>query len=99
MLEMMTSMLDGFLKAGTLLPATWLSLGVCVTWYILSARRYAPLTPAEARILWKIHKQKVQCAAKECMRVERKNKLVGFQCECGYKHVQKRPIINLRGAS
>ena len=91
-------MLEGLLKSGALIPAIWLSFGACATWYLMSARRYAPLTPAEVRILWKIHKQKVQCAAKKCLKIVRKNKIVGFECECGYKHVQKRPIVNIDGA-
>ena len=92
---MLTSMLEGLLKSGALIPTIWLSFGACAIWYLTSARRYVPLAPAEVRILWKIHKQKAQCEAKKCWQITRKNKIVGFECECGHKHVQKRPIVNI----
>ncbi|MGB9693363.1 MAG: hypothetical protein ACPLYF_00800, partial [Fervidobacterium sp.] len=25
--------------------------------------------------------------------IKRRGKIIGFKCECGYKHIQKRPIV------
>jgi len=73
-------------------PAVWMGFAVYATWYFASAKHYAPITLNEARILWEIHKQNVRCDAKKWQEIRRRGKIIGFECECGYKHVQKRPI-------
>jgi hypothetical protein len=73
--------------------ALWTFFVVYATWYLTSAKDYAPLTPYETKILWKIHKQNIGCNGKKWQMIKRRGKIVGFQCECGYKHVQKRPIV------
>ncbi|MEM3640402.1 MAG: hypothetical protein QXH37_00525 [Candidatus Bathyarchaeia archaeon] len=75
-----------------LTSTTWVCFTVYAIWYFTSAKHYAPLTPNEAKILWKIHKQNAQCNAKAWRGVRRGGNLVGFECECGYKHIQKRLI-------
>jgi hypothetical protein len=77
----------------------WTIFIVYATWYFTSAKDYAPLTPYETRILWKIHKQNIGCNGKKWQIIKRRGKIVGFQCECGYKHVQKRPIVTSLPAS
>jgi len=76
-----------------LLPAVWTCFAAYTTWYLTSAKQYAPLTLEEARLLWKIHKQEAQCKAKRWREIRHRGKIIGFQCECGYKHVQKKPIV------
>ena len=76
-----------------LTPATWMCFTIYAIWYFTSAKHHHPMTLNEAKILWKIHKQTVQCKAKKWYSIKQGNKLVGFKCECGYKHVQERPLI------
>lgn len=75
-----------------LMSTIWACFIVYITWYLTSAKHYAPLTVKEARLLWKIHKQNTQCNSRKWRGIRRGDKIVGFECECGYKHVQKRPI-------
>ncbi len=70
----------------------WACFAVYAIWYFTVAKNYAPITLGEAKILWKIHKRNIQCNARKWREVRREGKIVGFECECGYKHVQKRPI-------
>lgn len=72
---------------------SWTFLVSYATWYLTSAKHYAPLTLDEAKILWKIHKQDINCDGKKLHVIKRRGKIIGFQCECGYKHMQKRPIV------
>jgi hypothetical protein len=62
-------------------------------WYFTSAKHYFPITEKEAKILWKIHKQNVQCNARKWRKIKRGVKTIGFECECGYKYIQKRPLV------
>jgi hypothetical protein len=76
-----------------ILPLIWACFAVYAVWYSTSAKQYASITRTEARTLWHIHKQNVHCNGKKCKEIRRGNKIVGFECECGYKHFQKRPIV------
>ncbi|MEM3696553.1 MAG: hypothetical protein QXQ94_03490 [Candidatus Bathyarchaeia archaeon] len=71
----------------------WTIFVVYATWYFTSAKHYAPLTPYEARLLWKIHKQDISCNGRKWQIIKRGGEIIGFKCECGYKHIQKRPIV------
>jgi hypothetical protein len=73
--------------------ALWTIFVIYATWYFTSAKHYAPLTPYEARLLWKIHKQNIGCNGRKWQIIKRGGKIVGFKCECGYRHIQKRPIV------
>ena len=77
-----------------IMPALWAGFTAYAVWYVTGAKRYSPLTPAEARTLWHIHHQTVHCDAKRWRKITRRGQIVGFECECGYKHVQKRPLIS-----
>jgi hypothetical protein len=70
----------------------WAGFAAYAIWYFAVAKHYAPLTLNEAKILWKIHKQTTNCHSKMWREIRRGKKIVGFECECGYKHIQKRPI-------
>ena len=76
-----------------LLFAVWTAFVVYTTWYFTSAKRYAPLSVDEARMLWRIHKQNVRCNGRKWRKIRCEGRIVGFQCECGYAHVQKRPMV------
>jgi len=71
----------------------WVCLATYTIWYFTSAKNYAPITSKEARILWKIHKRNILCGARKWREIKRGGRIIGFECECGYKHVQKRPIV------
>ncbi|NWF86778.1 hypothetical protein HXY32_03075 [Candidatus Bathyarchaeota archaeon] len=74
--------------------ASWACLATYAIWYSTVAKHYAPITPNDARILWKIHKQSIQCASRKWRVIKRGNRVIGFECECGFKHIQKRPIVS-----
>jgi hypothetical protein len=76
-----------------LMPPIWIALIAYGTWYFTSARRHAPLTKEEVRVLWKIHKQDAQCNCRKLQEIKRRGKVVGFKCGCGYIHKQERPMI------
>jgi hypothetical protein len=95
MLRMLTQFLDTLLNSGVLIPAIWVSLGLFVAWFLLSAQRSVAISPEEAEMLWKIHKQKAQCNAKKYEAITRRGKTMGFKCECGHKHIQKKHIVNV----
>ena len=94
----MTQILDALLSSGVLIPAIWLSLGFFIAWLVLAAKHVVPLTVQEADTLWKIHKQKTLCTGKKWNKIKRGDKLVGFECECGHKHLQKKHLVNLNSA-
>jgi hypothetical protein len=91
----LTEIFEALLTSGVLIPAIWLTLGLFIVWLLLGAKRVVPLTREEAETLWKVHKQQARCRAKKYTELTSKDKIVGFQCDCGHKHVQKKHIINL----
>ena len=91
----LTQIIDAILNSGVLIPAIWLSLGFFIAWFLLSARIHVSLTPNETEMLWKFHKQNSNCKANNWNKIFRKKEIIGLTCECGYKHIQKKPLINL----
>jgi len=83
------------LSSGVLIPAIWLSLALIVVWFLLSAKRVVPLTHNEAETLWKVHTQKVRCNSKEWHEIIRGTDIIGFECDCGKKHIQKKHIVTI----
>lgn len=75
-----------------LMVTLWICFAGYSVWYLTLANRYVSLTPNEADLLWKMHKQSVGCKAEEWRKIKRGQEIVGFECECGYRHVQKGPI-------
>ncbi len=71
----------------------WTSFVAYVTWYFTSAKHNVPISLGEARVLWMIHKQDQNCNARRWREVKSKDQIVGFECECGFKHIQKRPLV------
>jgi hypothetical protein len=87
-LEML--MLQGVLESSAL--STWLILIAYFAWFSMSAKDYASMAPRDAETLWKIHKQDAECRSNRGHEIRQKENIVGFECECGYRHLQKRPI-------
>jgi hypothetical protein len=82
-----------------LLPTIWAFFAVYAIWYSTSAKCCVPITRNEARALWHIHKQNAGCNGKKCKEIKRGGNIVGFECTCGYRHFQKRPIVGSAPAS
>ena len=87
--------IEVMLSSGVLIPAIWLSLGLLVAWFLLSAKRIVPLTHNEAETLWKVHKQQARCTAKDWQQILRGQEIIGFECACGKTHIQKKHIITI----
>jgi len=76
-----------------IMPATWTCFTTYVAWYFTKAKRYSPITPYEAKQLWAIHRHATHCNGSKWRQVKKGKQTIGFQCECGYKHMQKKPIM------
>jgi hypothetical protein len=64
-------------------------------WYVTSAKRSVPITFDDAKTLWEIHKKNTKCTGRKWRPISRRGgKISGFECECGYKYNQKRPIVS-----
>ena len=71
----------------------WIGFSVYGIWYLVRAKTDQPITLDELVIQWKLHKQKTGCQKKDELKIiKRKNKILGFQCSCGYQYHQKRLI-------
>jgi hypothetical protein len=78
-----------------IVPTVWALFAVYAVWYATSAKRNVPITVNDARILWKTHKKSTNCAGHKWRLIEcRGGKVLGFECECGYKYTQKRHIVS-----
>jgi hypothetical protein len=73
----------------------WSSFTVCVVWFFGFAKRSAPIAADDVKVMWAIHRKNAHCSGHKWQPIkQRKGKIVGFQCECGYKYTQKRPLIS-----
>ena len=79
-----------------LVPTVWVALGCAVAWFILSANREQEITKKDVELLWKSHKQFHHCSAKAFNEINKGKKIIGYLCQCGHEHTQKRPMINIR---
>lgn len=78
-----------------LLAATWVSFSGYIIWYVTSAKRTVPITSEDAKALWKIHKNSANCSGHKWRPILRRGgRIAGFECECGYKYTQKRPLVS-----
>jgi hypothetical protein len=78
-----------------MLPVTWTLFASYLIWFVTSAKCNASITFDDAKALWHIHKKNSRCAGHKWHPISRKSgKISGFECECGYKYTQKRPIIS-----
>lgn len=74
-------------------PVAWAVFLIYAVWYFASAKHYAPLSLQETKTLWKMHRQDAQCESRKWREIRRRGEIIGFECGCGYKHVQKKPIV------
>jgi hypothetical protein len=62
---------------------------------VATAKRAVPLTQHEAKIIWQLHKQNTACQSHKYQPITRKQgEITGFQCQCGYRYVQRRPLLS-----
>jgi len=94
-LEQILELLRTILDSGVLIPGLALAFGFYIAYVFLSAKNDVPMTKEEAETLWKFHKQKDCCKAKTWQEITKKNKLVGYECECGFKHIQKKHLVTV----
>jgi hypothetical protein len=85
-----------FANIDCLVPAMWVALGCGVAWFLLSARKHQAITTKEAEMLWKSHKQFKHCSAETFTTLSKRNKIIGYICQCGHEHKQERPLVNIR---
>ena len=78
-----------------ILSIIWAAFASYLLWYVTSAKRSVPITLNDAKALWKIHKKSTKCNGHKWRPTShRGDKISGFECECGYKYMQKRPLIS-----
>jgi hypothetical protein len=76
-----------------LLVTATAGLAACVI-ILMMMKSVAQITPNEAKVMWTMHRQTSHCRGRNWQPIKlRKDKIVGFQCECGYQYTQKRPLI------
>ena len=91
----MLGLFEVILDSGVLIPGLALCFGFYIAYVLLSARNVVPLTNEEIETLWKFHKQTKCCKAKTWDEITKKKKIVGYECECGFRHIQKKPLITV----
>ena len=84
---------EALLDSGVLIPGLALCFGFYIAYVLLSARNVVPMTSEEIETLWKFHKQTKCCKAENWKKITKKKKVIGYECECGFRHVQKKPLI------
>ena len=95
MLQPLMSLLESFFSHPEfLVPTLWVTFGCTLSWYLLSAKTYKEITTREVDLLWKTHKQFSHCIAKKFEPITKGKRIVGYRCQCGHQHLQKRPIVN-----
>ena len=87
--------LGSLLNSGVLIPGLALCFGLYIAWILLSAKRFVSMTMKEAEMLWKFHKKSKCCKAETWHEITKKKKVIGYSCECGFRHIQKKPMINV----
>ena len=83
------------LDSGVLIPGLALCFGFYIAYILLSARNVIPMTSEEIETLWKFHKTSKCCKAETWHEITKKKKLVGYECDCGFKQIQKKHLINV----
>ena len=94
LIEVLNHLKTFFTNPMFLVPTVWVTFGCAVSWIFLSAKKFQPLSSNDVETLWKSHKHFNQCKAKKFEKISKGKKIIGYKCNCGYEHKQKRPIIN-----
>jgi len=74
-------------------PSLWAGFLAYVIWYSARVKTYEPITRTEARQLWVIHQQDSHCGSTKWRQLRKRGVTVGFECGCGHKHMQLRPVV------
>jgi hypothetical protein len=83
-----------------ILPASWALFALYLLWFVTSAKCSVAITFDDAKALWHIHKKNSKCSSRKWRPLSRKHgKISGFECGCGFRYTQKRPIISNRPKS
>ena len=77
-----------------LVPTMWVAFGCTLAWFLLSAKRHHTIDKEELEMLWKTHKQFNNCKANVYEPIMKGDKIIGYMCECGHRHLQHRPLVN-----
>ncbi|NIR86437.1 hypothetical protein GWO13_02250 [Candidatus Bathyarchaeota archaeon] len=72
--------------------SAWVCAAAYGFWYVFRAKEYVPLSQEEVFILWNVHKKDTKCNSEKLHQIKRKNAIVGFECDCGYKYYSRRRI-------
>ena len=83
------------LDSGVLIPGLALCFGFYIAYVLLSARNVVPMTSEGIDTLWKFHKQTKCCKAETWHEITKKKIVIGYECECGFKQIQKKPLITV----
>lgn len=71
----------------------WAILVAYSFWFFFKAKTFQSLNLDDLAVIWKIHKQQAGCKASRIHSlITKKNKVIGFKCDCGYEFLQKRLI-------
>jgi len=79
------------------LPLIAVTSAATITTAILlaTAKRNVPMTRREINLLFTLHKQTAHCSSHKMQPLMMKSdEIAGFQCECGYRYLQKRPYFS-----
>ena len=76
-----------------IMPSIWACLALYAAWFFVRLKSYSAISPTEAKQLWMIHRRDANCNGRKWRQVKRGKKTIGYECECGYKHLQQKPII------
>ena len=74
-------------------PTIWASFIAYLVWYLTKAKHYVPISRVEAKQLWAIHIHNNHCNSRKWRQIRHRGRTVGFECGCGFKHLQQRPIV------
>jgi hypothetical protein len=74
-------------------PTLWTCLVTYAAWFLARAKRYSSISPTVAKQLWTIHRHNDGCGGKKWQMLTKGKNTIGFRCECGYEHVQKKPLL------
>jgi len=77
----------------TIMPTLWTCFVVYLIWFLAKAKRYSSISPAAAKQLWTIHRQNTHCRGRKWQILSKGKETIGFRCECGYEHLQKKPLL------
>jgi hypothetical protein len=78
----------------TVLVTALLGATACTVAVLATVRQMAPMTAEEAKVIWTLHKKTSLCKGRRPILIrKKKDKIVGFRCDCGYCYTQERPLL------